>query len=268
MQKTYSLVLGWWAAKWLCHIGILKYIEENNIQINEIAWTSMWAIIWSCIALWKTSNEIIEIMKNINFIKLVDLNFKKWLVSWKKVYKFLEDIFWDTQIENTKIPLKIISTDIDTWEKIVFIKWKIIDAIRASISLPMIFASFEYYNINLVDWWLKANLPVLDVDWKDIIAVSSIRDNWKMIQTKNRIWKIEFKKWFFWYNYEILKKIITILLSTNEDLTLEIAKINWKNIILLTPDTSNYEYYDFNKFNELSDIWYKEISEKLTSIKK
>ncbi len=263
MQKTYSLVLGWWAARWLCHIGVLKYIEENNIQINEIAWTSMGAIIWACIALSKTSNEIIDIMENINFIKLIDLDFKKWIVSWKKVYKLLESIFWDINIEETKIPLKIIATDIDTWEKIVFIKWKIIDAVRASISLPMIFTSFEYYDINLVDWWLKANLPVLDVDWKDIIAVSAIRDNWKKIVTKRKIWNFEFKKGFFWYNYEILKKIITILMSTNEDLALEIAKINWRNIILLIPDTSEYEYYDFNKFSELLEIWYEEAKIKI-----
>lgn len=263
MSKTYSLALGWWAARWLCHIWVLKYIEENSIQINEIAWTSMWAIIWACFAIWKTSDEIITITKNINFLKLVDFDLKKWVVSGKKVYKVLEEIFWDTKIEDTKIPLKIVATDIKTWDKIVFLKWKIVDAVRSSISLPMIFTSYEYMDVSFVDGWLKANLPVLEVEWKDIIAVSAIRDQWKVIVAKRKIAWIEFKKWFFWYNYQILKKTITILMWTNEDLSLELAKARWKNIILLTPDISNYEYYDFNKIEEIMEKWYEEARTKI-----
>ncbi len=262
MHKSYSLALGWWAARWLCHIWVLKYIEENNIVINEIAGTSMWAIIWACFAIWKTSNEISEITKNINFLKLVDLDFKKWIVSGNKVYKVLDDIFWDIQIENAKISLKIIATDIETWEKKVFITWKIKDAVRASISLPMIFTSFEYDNTKYIDWWLKANLPILDLEWQDIVAVSAIRDKWKQIITKRKIFDFEFNKWFFGYNYEILKKTITIMMSTNEDLTLELAKEKWKNIIFLSPDISNYEYYDFNKVDEIAEKGYLETKNK------
>jgi predicted acylesterase/phospholipase RssA len=151
-------------------------------------------------------------------------------------------------------------------EKIIFIKWKIVDAVRSSISLPMIFTSFDYFGNDFLDWWLKANLPVLDLDWKDIIAVSAIRDKWKKIITNRKIWNFEFKKWFFGYNYEILKKTITILMSTNEDLSLELAKYIWKKIILLTPDIWNYEYYDFNKVDEISDIWYEEAKNKLNNL--
>ncbi len=266
MKKSYSLALGWWAAKWLCHIWVLQYIEENNIIINEIAWTSMWAIIWACFALWKTPSEIKKLALNLKILKLADLSFKKWIISWNKIYKFLEQIFWNEVIENTKISLKIIATDLNSWEKIVFTKWKIVDALRASISLPMIFTTYESEGISLVDWWLKSNLPVLELVWNNIIAVSAIRDMWKKIIVNRKIWNFEFKKWFFWYNYEILKKTITILMSTNEDLTLEIAKQIWKKIILLSPDIGDYEYYDFNKVQELSEKWYEEAENKLNNL--
>lgn len=263
MKKSYSLALGGWAARWLCHIWVLKYIEENNIKVTEIAWTSIWAIIWACYAIWKTSSEIIEITKNINFLKLLDFDLKKWVVLWNKVYKVLESIFWDIKIEDAKISLKIVATDIKSWDKIVFLKWKIVDAIRSSISLPMIFTSYEYMDLNFVDGWLKANLPVLDIEWNEIIAVSAIRDQWKEIVTKRKIDWIEFKKWFFWYNYGILKKTITIMMWTNEDLSLELAKARWKNIVLLTPDISDYEYYDFYKVDEISKKGYEEARKKL-----
>lgn len=263
MQKSYSLALGWGAAKWLCHIWVLKYIEENNIQINEIAWTSMWAIVWACFAVWKTSEEIKNIAKNIKIIKLADLDFRKWLIKWNKIYKFLEDLFWNTKIENTRIPLKIIATDLNSWEKVVFVKGKIIDAIRASISLPMIFSTFDYDKSILIDGWFKSNLPILELDWKNIIAVSAVRDYWKKINTHNRLFNFKFKKWFFWYNLEIIKKLIIISMCTNEDLTIEIAKSNWKNIILLAPDLWEFEFHDFKKVGELYNKWYEESVIKL-----
>jgi len=266
MKKKYSLALWGGAARWLTHIWVLKYIEENGIEISEVAWTSIWAIIGAFIALWKTSNEIFEIVKNLNFLKLVDLDLKNWVVSWQKIYKKLEDIFWKELIENTKIPLKIISTDIDTWEKVVFVKWKIIDAIRASISLPMVFKYYELWKSRFLDWWLKSNLPICDLDWIDIIAVSAIRDKAKKIESSLKFWPFEFKKWFLGNNYEILKKTITIMMSTNEDLTLEIAKRDWKNVILLVPDVTWYEYYDFNKIDELFKAWYDEAILKLKNI--
>lgn len=266
MKKSFWLALWGWAARWLCHIWVLKYIEQNDINITEIAWTSMWAIIWSFFALWKRHDEIYKIAKEINYIKLIDIDLKKWLVSWKKVYNKLYDFFWDELIENTKIPLKIISTNLETGEKIIFTKWKIIDAIRASISLPMVFSYYELNSTKFLDWWLKSNLPILDLDSKDIIAVSAIRDSGKKINTTNKIWKFFIDKWFFWYNYEILKKTITIMMATNEDLSLKLATLEGKNILLINPDTTNIEYYDFNKIDILVKKAYNEAKTKLKNI--
>ena len=55
MKKIYSLALWWWAAIWFVHIWVIKYIEENDIEVTEISWTSMWAIVASFYAIWKTS---------------------------------------------------------------------------------------------------------------------------------------------------------------------------------------------------------------------
>lgn len=266
MKKSYSLALGWWAAKWLCHIGVFKYIEENNIAINEVSWTSMWAIVWACFALWKTSDEIKNIAKWINILKLADLSFWKWIISGNKIYKFLEELFWDTKIEDTKIPLIIIATNLNSWEKVILKKWKIVDAVRSSISLPMIFETFELEKNHLIDWWFKSNLPILELDWDDVIAVSAVRDGWKEISKDSSFLNFTFKKWFFWYNMEVMKKLVVISMSTNEDLTIEIAKNNWKNIILLAPNLWEFEFHDFNKVDELCKKWYEEAKIKLYNL--
>lgn len=255
-MKKYSLALGWGASRWIAHIGVIQYFEKNNIEIDEIAGTSMWAIIWSCFAMWKNSTEMRKIMSEINFLKLIDVNLKDSIVSWNKIYKKLEEIYGDALIENTKIPLKIVATNLDTWEKKVFISWKIVDAVRASISLPSIFKPFEINENKYIDWWLISNLPVLELNWKNIIAVSVVRESLKM-KTHRKIFSFQIKKWFIWTTYETIKKTISIIMANNEDLTLEIAKKDWKNIILIKPNVSNYEYFDFMKYNEIIEKGYK-----------
>lgn len=260
MQKKYSLALWWWSAKWFSHIWVIKYLEENQdkIIINEIAWTSMWAIIWACFAIWIKSINMLEFLENISFFKLIDLDLKTWLIHWKKIYKKLEELFWETRIEEAKIPLKIIATNIYSWEKEVFTSWKIVDAIRASISLPVIFKSFEIDCKKYVDWWLSSNLPVLELCWNDIIAVSVIRDSFKEIKTHRKIFNVSIKKFFLWINYQILKKTVNITMNNNENLSLEIAKYRWKNVKLIVPDLWNFEYHDFLKHNDLITKWYEE----------
>lgn len=262
MKKKYWLALWGWASRWLAHIWVIEYLEEQKIEISEIAGTSMWAIIWACFAIWKTSQDMTQIMSEINFLKLIDINLKDSIVSGEKVYQKLTEIFWDLRIEETYIPLKIIATNVTTGEKEVFTSGKIVDAIRASISLPSIFKMFTYNGNTYLDGGLKCNLPVWELETKDIIAVSVVRER-NLLKTHRKIWNFEFKKWFLWNTYEVLKKTISIIMANNEDLHLELAKIKGKNIILLKPETSNYEYFDFLKYEEIIKKWYDEARKKL-----
>jgi hypothetical protein len=66
----------------------------------------------------------------------------------------------------------------------------------------------------------------------------------------------------------VMKKLVIISMSTNEDLTIEIAKNNWKNIILLSPDLWEFEFQDFNKVEELYIKWYEEAKIKLFNLYK
>lgn len=256
MQKKYSLALWGWAARWLAHVWVLKYLEENNIEIGEISWTSMWAIIGSMYCIWKKSNEIIDFAKNINYLKLIDFDFKNWLFKWNKVYKLFEEIFWDKKIEDQNIKLIIVATDLITWKKTFFKKWKIIDALRASISLPGIFTPFEINNILYVDWWISCNLPIEALNWKNIIAVSALKKvNWPLLKTRKFLW-ITFNRQFFNLNYQVLHRTIVIMMKQNEIKSMETKN---KNITLIEPSFWDLDYYNFNKIDDFVEIWYKEI---------
>ena len=175
MKKQFSLALWWWAARWLAHVWVIKYLYEKDIQIKEVSWTSMWAIIWSLLAIWKTPQEMLEFARSIKYHKLVDMDLRHWVLKGKKVMKKLEEIFWDVCIESLDVKLKIIATNIETWEKKVFDKWPIVEAIRASISLPWIFSPHKILDNNYVDGWISSNLPIEVLTWKNVIAVSALK---------------------------------------------------------------------------------------------
>ncbi len=266
MFKKFWLALWWWAARWFAHVWVIKYFEEIWLKASEISWTSMWSIVASFYAFWFKTTEIINIIskiKKLDYIKLIDLNFKTWLIWWIKIKKKLEDIFWNVKIEQAKIPLKIISVNIDTWEKKVFDKWLLIDAIRSSISIPFIISPYNIKKDNLIDWWVINNLPIEELKSKNIIAVSVLRDIKRQINKETKFLWFKIKHNLIWLNYQILQKTIDIMMKQNEDRSL---KCKNKNILFINPKFPNIDYYEFYKFNEIIDIWYNECKRVIWKI--
>ena len=260
-MKKYSLALwGWWA-RWFIHVGVLKYLEENEISITEVSWTSMWAIIWSMIAIKMSYLDIIDFAKDLNFFKLVDIDLKTWLLKWNKIEEKLLEIFWDKNIEDCEIPLKIISTNIEISESRVFDSWKIIDAIRASISLPWIFIPKEIDSEFYVDGWIMMNLPIDILSWKNVIAVSALKINtWKIVKEKNVLW-INFKTGFWKNNYEIIKRSVIAMMKVNEEDSL---RTKWKKIDLIRPNFWELDIMDFWKLDDFIELGYKEAKNSLS----
>ena len=254
-MKKISLALWGWSARWFAHIWVLKYLEEKEIGIDEISGTSMWAIIWAMIAIRMKSNEILDFTKELNFLKLVDIDLKTWLLKWNKIEKKMAIVFWDKRIEDCKIPLKIIATNIEKSESKVFESWKIVDAIRASISLPWVFIPKEIEWESYVDWWIMMNLPIEVLNWVNILAVSALKINtWKIVKEKSFLW-IKIKTGFLKNNYEIIKRSVIAMMKVNEDNSLRTV---WKNITLIRPDFWKLDIIDFGKVDEFVEIGYEE----------
>ncbi len=256
---NYWLALWGGAAKWFAHIWVLKHLQEKNIEINEITWTSMWAIIGGCLAIWLKYEQIYQILENISFLKLIDLNLKSWIVRWDKVKNKLKEVFGEKTFQETQIPFKTIATHLQTWQKIVFQKGKLIDAIMASISIPGIFKPYLVKNNEYIDWGLKDNLPLNEIKNKNILAISVLGWEPKPIKFKRKIWNFEIAKTFIGCNHEILQKAINTITKTNEELHIKIAKNNWKNVILIEPNLSDYQLYDFYKYKEIINEGYLAI---------
>lgn len=260
MTKQYSLALGWWAARGFIHIWVIKYLEEKNIEINEISWTSMWAIIWSLYAVWKSIDEIIQIAQDVNYLKLVDLDLKHGFLKWDKVQKLLDSIFWDIRIEELKIKLHIVATCVETWNREIFTSWRVADAVRASLSLPWIFKPKEIWEYSYIDGWITTNLPIDVLKWKNIIWVSALKKLTGELSTSRQLFGINFNKGFFNLNYQIIHRTILSMMKQNEERSLE--NVKW-NFLLISPTFWKLDYYNFKQIDQFVEIWYEETKKTL-----
>lgn len=175
MNKKISLCLGGGGARWLIHAWVYKFLEEHDYEIQEVSGTSMGAIIASAIALGMSVEEVIQLVKKeINFWKFLDIWFSRGFISWNKIFSSFEKIFGDTKLNEGKIPLKIVATCLDNSEKKVFgDDIRMVDAIRASISVPWVFQPHIIDGHSYVDGMLFENLPVSILSWEHVLAVST-----------------------------------------------------------------------------------------------
>jgi len=237
------------------HIWVYKHLLEHEVEIKELAWTSMWAIVAAMIAIKMSPDDIIKYFKNINYLKLVDLNLIFWILSGKKVRKELKKVFKDKRIEDLDIPLTIVATNIETWESEYFKSWKIVDALRASLSLPSIFTPHKINENHFIDWWITSNLPIEAIKSKHkIIAVSALRKT-SPLNTHFTFWRFKFVRNFFEINYQILHRTLLLLLENNEKASIE---DNPKAIIIKPDFTDILDYYSFLKLDEFVELGYEE----------
>ncbi len=252
---NFALVFWGGAARGMAHIGVIQRLEELEKTPSIITGTSIGAVIGAFYACGYTSSEMKKIATEFNMLTLIDFDLTHGIMKGKKILRFLQKYLWETTFAETKIKLIIVATDIDTGEKIVFTEGRIIDAIRASISIPGVFAPYKHNGRKLVDGGLTENLPIEVLSKEiDVIAISVQLP----IQNNRKRWSN-----FFFPNgtvltnsFQILRKTIGIMITQNELRSLA----SRENIILIRPEREDIDYYDFKKIQPMIEAGYKAAS--------
>jgi len=189
-----GLALSGGGLRGLAQVGVLKVLEENNIPVDYIVGTSIGAVIGGLYASGYTADEIWALSEKIKwaeFLKDVPVRAAQFLGekqkrsrAWiqfrlkglkpyipeaytpgQRLNELLTDLFLNAPFHSQNfthlpIPLRIIATDLLTGQKIVFEHGDIIEAIRASIAIPLLFSPVSYKNMLLADGGLLDNIPV------------------------------------------------------------------------------------------------------------
>lgn len=175
MRNNFSLVLGGGSARGLAHIGVFRRLEELYARPNMIIGTSMGALVGAFFACGYSSQDMQNLSKDIGLFSLVDPDFSRGMIQGNKVLAFLASHFGEKTFADTTIPLKIIATSLSDGEKVVLTTGRLVDAIRASISLPGIFVPHTIDGKDLIDGGVSANLAVEEAPKRDRVVAISVQ---------------------------------------------------------------------------------------------
>ena len=158
-----GLALGGGAARGWAHVGVLEALDSRGLEIKAVAGTSIGALIGAFAAADKL-DELKEISTSFGrraAFKLFDPVFPvAGFVDGRKVEQFLREHLGDINIEDLPIPYAAVAVDLATGESLELHEGSVVDAVRASISIPGVFTPALSQGRCLVDGGLANPLPV------------------------------------------------------------------------------------------------------------
>lgn len=162
-QQSYKLglALSGGGAKGFAHVGVFQLLEECKLMPDIIAGTSVGALMGALFADGYSSEEIRELFTGREFSDFAQLQIPKTgLFDSTRFSYFLRRHLRAKRIEDLKIPLVVIATDLDNGESHEFREGPIVEAVTASCSIPILFNPVTINGIHYVDGGLFRNFPV------------------------------------------------------------------------------------------------------------
>ncbi len=158
-----SLVLGSGGARGYAHIGVIEELERAGFEIASISGASMGALIGGLYAAGglEAYKEWVLGLDVWDVAALLDISFdKRGLIKGERVFAKLHEIVGDVRIEELPIKYTAVATDIEQNKEVWFQEGDLLQAIRASISIPSFFTPVQIGGRLLVDGGVLNPLPV------------------------------------------------------------------------------------------------------------
>ena len=284
-QKV-GLVMSGGGARGLAHIGVIKALEENNIPIDYVAGTSMGAIIASLYAMGYTPEEMEAIIASEKFKRWYSGKMSKDDIYYFRRNEERPDILnlrIDTKdsirlvmptlnlIDPTQmnlgflemyaaanaacksnfdslfVPFRCVASDVYNKKQIVYSDGDLSDAVRASMTFPLVFKPIKKDSILVYDGGIYNNFPadVMKRDFNpDLIIGSVVSKNPPLPKESD-------------------------LMSQLENLIMD--KSNYSipdsNGIVINMKLDEISLLEFDKLQKLSEFGYIKTNELMDSIK-
>lgn len=191
-----GLVLSGGGAKGICHVGVLRVLEQAGIHVDYITGTSVGSIIGGMYAVGYSVDSIEHIVRSQDWSMLLTNTPKLNQISIEEKNEFGKYIMEIPMLQNrlvlpkglidaqsfsvelsrvfsvaykTKrfadfpIPFRCIATDITTGYAVRLDSGNLAEAVRASMAIPSIFSPVKYQGRLLVDGGIVRNFPVSDI---------------------------------------------------------------------------------------------------------
>ncbi len=284
-RPTVGLVLSGGGARGFAHIGVLKVLEENHIPVDFIGGASMGALVGSLYAMGRTPAEIEQLINFLDWDKLLsgsplfdnlsfrrkedrrnlpapitlrgrinNLNLPNALNPGHEIgLLFDRETLPYAQINNfdeLPIPFRAVGTDMVKGESVTLGSGSLSRALRATMSIPGIFAPVEVNGKILADGGLVNNIPtdVIKAMGADILIVVNIET-----QLGSR---------------ESLDNLLGVLAQTINIASLDNSRRSLRQAdFIIAPDLENYTIADFTAGQKIIELGWRGAAQKIGLLK-
>ena len=269
-----GLALSGGGALGLVEIGVIQWMEQNQVPVDRLAGTSMGSIIGSMYASGMSPDEIKKFAKHINwdqafspepgytqlayrrkqdrrdYLVTAALGLKhglrgpNGLNSGHDAGLLLDRIafadFGVTNFDDLPIPFHCVATDMQTGEAVVLREGSLARSVRASMAIPGVFTPVELNGRILSDGGLVQNIPVETVRGMDADIVIAIELHYPP-GNAGQLGTL----------LGVLSRAVDVMITQNERHSLELADAK------VSVDVSGFEINDYNRVDELIQLGYK-----------
>ena len=161
-----GLALGGGAARGFAHVGVIQVLEEAGLHPHYVAGTSAGSLVAALYASGKSSQELRRVADTMEEAEITD-----WMVPLlnrgalrgEALARYVNTQVGGRLIEQMKIPLAIVATDLRNGEAVAFRRGNTGSAVRASSAVPAVFQPVRIGEREFVDGGLVAPVPVRQV---------------------------------------------------------------------------------------------------------
>ena len=156
-----GLALGGGAARGFAHIGVIQVLEENGIKADLVVGTSAGSLVAALYASGRTGLDMGTLAQTMDEGAITDWSFpSRGLIRGEALARYVREQTGGVEIEQMKLPLGIVATDLDSGMGVLFRRGDTGAAVRASSAVPAVFQPVKIGTREYVDGGLVSPVPV------------------------------------------------------------------------------------------------------------
>jgi NTE family protein len=246
MDYKVGFVLSGGGARGFAHLGFLEALNEAGIYPDVIAGTSAGALAGVLYADGYSPREILGLMSTSSRLDLMRPTFpREGLLQINGIMKILKTNLRAKTFSDLKIPLIVTATDINNGKAVYFSEGDLLETIKASSSIPVLFEPVKIGDVMYVDGGVLDNFPVRPIENNCQIIIGSFVNQVGYVEKVSGLISIAER---------------TFMLSLSKEIYEKAKKFD---LFVAPAELRNFKILDTLKASELFDVGYEATRAKL-----
>ena len=241
-----GIVLSGGGARGFAHLGVLQALNEADIFPDIVSGASAGALAGVLYCDGKSPKEILKIMKLQSKLDYMRPALPRdGLLQISGIARILESHLKAKTFEDLKIPLYVSATDLNHGKSVYISKGKLITAVIASSSIPVLFKPVIINKIYYVDGGVLDNLPIKPIEKKCNILIGSFVNPVGYEESPSGLISIAIR---------------TFMLDQAKE---AMDKSKYFDLLIAPAELTKFGFLEIDKAEDIFEMGYKETKEKL-----